>query len=44
MNENKKSKRILKILPWYMGLSYGLLFYTPISTLFFTIAKNLSPS
>ena len=44
MNENKKSKRILKTLPWYMGLSYGLLFYTPISTLFFTIAKNLSPS
>ena len=34
----------IKILPWYMGISYGLLFYTPISTLFFTIAKNLSLS
>lgn len=44
MFRNNKSNKVLKILPWYMGLSYGLLFYTPISTLFFTIAKNLSPS
>lgn len=43
-NELNKSKKILKILPWYIGLSYGLLFYTPISTLFFTIAKGLNPS
>lgn len=44
MEQTNKSKKILKILPWYMGISYGLLFYTPISTLFFTIAKNLSLS
>lgn len=44
MDQINKSKNILKILPWYMGISYGLLFYTPISTLFFTIAKNLSLS
>lgn len=44
MEQINKSKKILKILPWYMGLSYGLLFYTPISTLFFTIAKGLNPS
>ena len=44
MDQINKSKNILKIIPWYMGISYGLLFYTPISTLFFTIAKNLSLS
>ena len=44
MKQINKSKKVLKILPWYMGISYGLLFYTPISTLFFTIAKNLSLS
>lgn len=44
MEQINKSKKVLKILPWYMGISYGLLFYTPISTLFFTIAKSLSLS
>lgn len=44
MEQINKSKKTLKILPWYIGLSYGLLFYTPISTLFFTIAKGLNPS
>ena len=44
MDQINKSKKVLKILPWYMGISYGLLFYTPISTLFFTIAKNLNLS
>lgn len=44
MNQNQKSERILKIFPWYSGLSEGTLFYTAISTLFLTIVKGLTSS
>ncbi|MCL2354727.1 MAG: MFS transporter [Oscillospiraceae bacterium] len=42
MEQTKKSKKVLDIFPWYSGLSRGLLFFTPISTLFLVIARGLS--
>lgn len=46
MNQSqaKKSEQILRLYPWYSGLSQGTLFYTAISTLFFTVVKGLSAS
>lgn len=44
MNQAEKSERVLKIYPWYSGLSEGLLFYTAVSTLFLTIVKGLNAS
>lgn len=44
MEQKQKSEKILRLFPWYSGLSEGTLFYTAVSTLFLTIVKGLSAS
>ena len=39
---DKHINRFIKVFPWYVGLTSGLLFYIAIDTLFLTIVKEFS--